>query len=70
MGKTYQTQTTEASEPVGVAVPEQVNVALTEIAADAREGLLALAVGTGLQVMASMFEADVAANVTEPRSEP
>jgi hypothetical protein len=37
--------------------PETVSVALQEIAADMREGLLALAVGTGLQLM----EADVAA---------
>jgi hypothetical protein len=34
---------------------------LGEIAADMREGLLALAVGTGLQVMASMMAADVTA---------
>jgi hypothetical protein len=31
--------------------PEQVSVAMTEIAADIREGLLALAVGAGVQVM-------------------
>ncbi len=35
------------------AVPEQVSVAMGEIAADMREGLLALAVGAGLHVMAS-----------------
>jgi len=34
---------------------------LGEIAEDMREGLLALAVGTGLQVMATMIEADVTA---------
>src|SRR5690348_16065955 len=33
---------------------------MTEIAGAAREGLLALAVGTGLQVMAAMFDEDVA----------
>jgi hypothetical protein len=43
-----------------VAVPEQVVVSMTEIAGAAREGLLALAVGTGLQVMAAMFDEDVA----------
>ena len=32
-----------------------------EIAADMREGLLALAVGAGLQVMQQLMEADVAA---------
>jgi hypothetical protein len=44
-----------------VAVPEQVSVAMAEIAADMREGLLALAVGAGLQVMQSLMEEDVAA---------
>jgi hypothetical protein len=34
-----------------IAVPEQVIVSMTEIAESAREGLLALAVSTGLQVM-------------------
>jgi hypothetical protein len=43
-----------------VAVPDQVIVSMAEIAGAAREGLLALAVGTGLQVMAAMFEEDVA----------
>ena len=43
------------------AVPEQVSVALAELAAEVQEGLLALAVGTGLQVMAAMMEADVTA---------
>ena len=42
-------------------MPEQVNVVMEEIAADMREGLLALAVGAGLQVMQSLMEADVAA---------
>ena len=31
---------------------------MAEIAGSAREGLLALAVGTGLQVMAAMFDED------------
>jgi transposase-like protein len=44
-----------------LAVPEQVSVAMDEIAADMREGLLALAVGAGLQVMAQLMEADVVA---------
>jgi putative transposase len=42
-----------------LAVPEQVSVVMDEIAADMREGLLALAVGAGLQVMAQLMEADV-----------
>ena len=34
---------------------------MAEIAADMHEGLLALAVGAGLQVMAALMEADVTA---------
>lgn len=56
MTKDYQTKTTQAS---ALAVPEQVSVAMAEIAADMREGLLALAVGAGLQVMQQLMEADV-----------
>jgi transposase-like protein len=42
-------------------VPERVSVAMTEIAENMGEGLLALAVGAGLQVMAALMDADVAA---------
>jgi putative transposase len=41
-----------------VAVPGQVVVSMAEIAESAKEGLLALAVSTGLQVMAAMFGED------------
>jgi len=61
--KQYQTNEFDTSS---LAVPEQVSVAMEEIAADMREGLLALAVGAGLQVMASLMEADVTA-VCGPR---
>jgi putative transposase len=44
--------------PVEVTVPGQVIVSMAEIAESAKEGLLALAVGTGLQVMAAMFGED------------
>ena len=44
-----------------LAVPDAVSVALGEVVADVREGLLAMAVGTGLQVMAAIMEADVTA---------
>jgi putative transposase len=44
-----------------LAMPESVSVAVGEIVADVREGLLAMAVGTGLQVMVAMMDADVAA---------
>lgn len=54
--KDYQNAVVPAT---GLAVPAQVTVALAEIAADVREGLLALAVGTGLQVLQTMMNADV-----------
>lgn len=45
--------------PAGeIIVPEQVIVSMAEIAESAKEGLLAVAVGTGLQVMAAMFGED------------
>ena len=56
--KTYQNQEIDTSQPT---VPEQVSVALTELAGEMREGLLALAVGTGLQVMNAIMEEDVTA---------
>jgi putative transposase len=56
--KNYQNREIDTNQP---AVSETVSVALDELAADMREGLLALAVGAGLQVMAAIMEADVAA---------
>jgi putative transposase len=56
--KNYQTKTPKTS---ALAVPERVSVVMDEIAADMREGLLALAVGAGLQVMQQLMEADVTA---------
>src|SRR5215813_5303505 len=44
-----------------LGAPEAVTVVLGEVVADVREGLLAMAVGTGLQVMAAMMDADVSA---------
>jgi putative transposase len=41
-------------------LPERVTVAGAELANAAREGLLALAVGTGLQVLQTMLAEDVA----------
>jgi putative transposase len=61
--KQYQTIDSSATE---VAVPESVTVAMAEIAEDMREGLLALAVGAGLQVMQQLMDADVTA-VCGPR---
>jgi putative transposase len=50
-----------AERSSGLAVRESVSVALGELAEDLREGLLALAVGAGLQVMTALMEQDVAA---------
>ena len=58
MKKSNQIQSVEASAS---PVPERVSVAMSEIAENMGEGLLALAVGAGLQVMAALMEADVAA---------
>jgi hypothetical protein len=62
VSNTYQKKSRRAQPdliPAEVAVPEQVIVSMGEIAGAAKEGLLALAVGTGLQVMAAMFDEDV-----------
>jgi putative transposase len=60
VSKDYQKRTARTSTPTGVAaVPDVVSVAMSEIAADVREGLLAIAVGAGLQVMAAMMTCDV-----------
>jgi putative transposase len=49
-----------AADQVLLQLPEQVTVAIAELASAAREGLLALAVGTGLQVLQAMLAEDVA----------
>jgi putative transposase len=59
VSKTYQTKRGRASAPADVVVPEAATIALGEIAESAREGLLALAVGAGLQVMAAMMAESV-----------
>ncbi|MEE2061691.1 IS256 family transposase [Rhodococcus artemisiae] len=56
MKKSSQNPSVDATPPV---LPEQVNVAMTEIAENMHEGLLALAVGAGLQVMQALMDADV-----------
>jgi transposase-like protein len=58
VGKTYQSEGLGTSQP---AVPDTVRVVLAGLAGELREGLLALAVGTGLQVMAAIMEEDVTA---------
>jgi putative transposase len=54
------THRTATTDPAQLELPERVTVAVAELASAAREGLLALAVGTGLQVLQVMLEEDVA----------
>jgi len=56
--KNYQTKATAAA-PVDVAVADTVTVAMGDLAEAMREGLLALAVGAGLQVMGAMMQEGV-----------
>ena len=56
MKKSSQNQLVDATTR---AIPERVSVAMAEIAENLHEGLLALAVGAGLQVMGALMEADV-----------
>ena len=53
---THRTATTDHTQ---LELPEQVTLAVAELAGAAREGLLALAVGTGLQVLEAMLAEDV-----------
>jgi len=59
--KQYQTKTTGVRDALELAVPERVSVVMADVAGDMSEGLLALAVGAGLQVMSALMEADVTA---------
>lgn len=58
MKKSSQNQSVAATPP---ALPDQVSIAMDEIAENMQEGLLALAVGAGLQVMHALMDADVTA---------
>jgi len=49
----------KSSQIQPTALPERVTVAMSEIAENMQEGLLALAVGAGLQVMQALMDADV-----------
>ena len=65
MSKTYQKTTRrderDPQDAGQIAVPEQVIVSLAGIAESAKEGLLALSAGVGLQVMYQIMNEDVAA---------
>ena len=60
MKKSNQNLAVDAMTP---AIPVHVSVAMTAIAENIQEGLLALAVGAGLQVMAALMDSDVTALV-------
>ena len=61
MTNNYQNERARTSAELRHAVPETVSVSMAEIAEDMREGLLALAVGAGLQVMQTIMAEDVTA---------
>lgn len=61
MSKKYQNNRIDTPGTTQIAVPSHVSVAMDDIAQDIREGLLALAVGAGLQVMQALMAEDVAA---------
>jgi transposase-like protein len=60
MKNNYQTNATRAATPE-VVMPDSVSVAMTDLAGAMREGLLALAVGAGLQVMQALMDESVTA---------
>jgi putative transposase len=62
MSKNYQTERPCAAVLESeIAVPEMVSVAMADLAANLKEGLLALAVGAGLQVMGALIDESVTA---------
>jgi putative transposase len=61
MSKNYQTRTAAAATAVEGVLPDAVSVTLAELAGALREGLLALAVGTGFQVMDAIIDESVTA---------
>ena len=58
MKKNYQTRTAPVATAAEVAVGERVTIAMSELAGAVEEGLLALAVAAGLQVMQTMMNED------------
>jgi putative transposase len=56
--KIYQNEDIDPNRPT---VAEVVSVVLTELVGEVQEGLLALAVGAGLQVLTALMEEDVTA---------
>jgi putative transposase len=61
VNKTYQKSVIDVPDALETGMPEHVSVVMAQIAGSMQEGLLALAVGAGLQVMAALMQADVTA---------
>lgn len=61
--KDYQNQNALAASAVQAAMPDSVSVTLADLADSLREGLLALAVGAGMQVMGAIIDEGVTALV-------
>ncbi len=61
MKKNYQTQTVAVATAVEALMPDAVSVSLAELVGSMREGLLALAVGAGFQVMDALIAESVCA---------
>jgi putative transposase len=59
--KNYQTKAAHRATGDEIVLPETVTLAMAELAGVVREGLLALAVGAGLQVMSTLMAEDVTA---------
>ena len=59
MSNNYQSGALRAVNDNEIVLPQEATVALAELAGVARERLLALAVGTGLQVMRTMMAQEV-----------
>ena len=60
MKKNYQTRSSPRATSEALVLPASVTLAMAELAGSVREGLLALAVGAGLQVMQVLMAEDVA----------
>jgi putative transposase len=61
MTKNYQTKPTAVATAVEAVMPDALSVTLAELAGSLREGLLALAVGAGFQVMNAIIDESVCA---------
>jgi len=66
--KNYQNNNGAAATAVEATMPDVVSVTLVELAGSLREGLLALAVGAGLQVMGAIIDESVV-SVAGPKGE-